>query len=365
MHKADIWARLARWKTPWGLVNICVAAVVFPVATLVALRIAGVKISSQQDPLGTATMLAALMGGIFVVGGLVVALAAVVTLLSVEDRVDRRIEALQRTLEDNADRQIAAHLEMVDARSKPWPEACAAIERALGLHDRISGARRQMALQLMDGIERDFRIRCRTLIPPAEPEHVPLSVAATWLDRASAAGEDTDGRLVAASGLLAALESQFDLTLERIRGALPGQRGYLVDRHHLAMLTAACTGDEARMHELATLLRCQLPLSGDAARDLIRGLADDLPPMQSERIFTLYVVGKPGKWPAQAYPHFPAGLRLGTRRHDRTANMQFGLLDGQIWLEEFRDPAYTGWRPIDQVLADLDRLFWVIALGQP
>lgn len=134
-HMATIRAFLQRWSKWWVALGVFMAIIIVPPAMLLILHAGGVNVSATLDPMGIALTLAALMGAIFVVGGLVVALAALVTLLSIEERIERtaraiveeRIEALLKDIAETQ-RAVAAEMGLALAMDPPQRVADAADE---------------------------------------------------------------------------------------------------------------------------------------------------------------------------------------------------------------------------------------------
>lgn len=372
----------APWRARWIWISVIAA----PICWIATLRILGGLFRSAQDPLALATTLSAIIGGIFVAGGLVVALAAVVTLLSIDERVDKRIGALGPELLQRANAQIEAYLDMREARDKLWPEAVDLIERALTKYPALVGARRQLGLQLVEDIQRHFMLErgMTHVMIPFSQTGAPPSLAAVWLVRAREHLEDADGVVTASLALLAGIERQYEIMLKRI-GELPPSAAdrptwgeWLGQPDRLALLAAACGTDGARLSALGGPIGIPLPLTQEVIEAEIRRLGDEMTPNSNDRSVALYVAGRPGLWPDGAAEHFPVAIWLLIHRTDPGTLIVNARVRGsgtQFAPEEFGRPDYiahpsggqtlntAGLRSPEIVAADLHLLCWVIAFA--
>ncbi len=79
------------------------------------------------------------MGAIFTAGGLVVALASIVAVLTVEDRVQRAFAAQMPQVVEQADQQIEAYLTFLEARwgNGDWRYQLRLANQAIQQHPRL------------------------------------------------------------------------------------------------------------------------------------------------------------------------------------------------------------------------------------
>ena len=96
------------------------------------------------------------MGAIFTAGGLVVALAAVVTVLTVEDRIERRIKEMGPDLERRAEKQIQAYQLHQASQGADWVRAEELVLAALQRYPNAEHLRSDFGLRLADEVAADF-----------------------------------------------------------------------------------------------------------------------------------------------------------------------------------------------------------------
>ncbi len=349
------------------------ALVLLAIASVALPRGSGQSLRSVPDATSLITLLAALMGGIFVAGGLVVALAAVVTLLSIDERVAKGVkEGVEKLLPGimaDANAQMQAYLQMREARdATDWRAAEGLIESALAKYPKLPGARRQLALQFMAAIERDFALDHSASVPPSARQDVPLTTATIWIDRARDEGEDQDGQLLASLAVIAGLERQPELMLDRLSAAVPTWAGYLAKPDRLAMLAHACVEQSDAMDRLGTLVGREVPLSPATVAATLQRLGDELGLNASERHLRLYAIGKPGMWPGVAREQYPVGIWFGLRpttpRGAYTGHIRAVNVDPAVTPDEFKHIQNGPWRTLDEVRDDLLRLCWVIVFDE-
>lgn len=94
----------------WPIIILLALLLGIPLAWLIIAKWAGVSISPISDFSGLLAIVGGIMGAIFTVGGLVIALVAILTQLSLQDRTQRAIEqatdAIRKDLEEKYERAL-------------------------------------------------------------------------------------------------------------------------------------------------------------------------------------------------------------------------------------------------------------------
>jgi hypothetical protein len=309
-----------------GLVVALMLLVLFPVSWLIALHLSGVSIQTREDPLGILTTAAGVMGAIFTAGGLVVALAAVITFLSIEQRiaegVRKAMEQESKRIEERADAQIQAHIDLSSARQSHWRVALPLVEKAIRTYEGLQGqrhlpdARRQMGLQLVQSAQ--WKFMAEHGISPAVmyydegqaydfEEDVPLDAATDWLSRAIAKGEDRDGVVLAALAVIAALQGNSANMWHRLFALPKGQaarawKEYLGEAARRAILVRGCQADPHQLTELSNVLGASIPMRDEEVAAQLRTLADSNASMEQWVALTM---PKDAAGDPQRLPHIP------------------------------------------------------------
>ena len=275
---------------PRWLVWLIVLAIVIVVACVPAiwfttLRIAGVKLApSSQDPFVFLGTLGGIMGGIFTAGGLVIALASIVVVLTVEDRVQQKFEAQMPQVVEQADQQIEAYLTFLETRwgSGDWTYQLRLAKQAIQQHPRLRyKVRSYMARSLSERVVTTFARQHTNLAvvysPPPPRENPSPDDALHQIWEAQSSGEDPDGELAALEALMYGANGPSDYApmMRALRrdyelgdNVLTHVRSELVLAHvrselRRAILARACGFDRQRLSELGTLLGLVLPVQSE------------------------------------------------------------------------------------------------------
>jgi len=346
---------------------LILALILAPGAWLLTARIAGVRLTQQADPLGLLTTFGGIMAAVFTVGGLVTALAAVVAVLTVEERVRRTIEEQMPDLERRADTQIQAYLlarASLDASvAANVEEVVSRTEEALRLYPGVHHARSDLGLRLAWEVLKDFiRDHGNTSImwQPQPGERAALRAESVrWLKEALTHGDEREGQVQAALAVVYGIEQRYDAMIavvRRVAADYPEQRPYLLEAPQLIALAYACGANEARLRELGDAVGWSLPRPAEEERASL-SLQALRPSWQSGvAIVDWTIVGRPDAWQPTDLARFPVVMKL---RRDMTAPA--GSPDTSLGggLETFANlpPAFTnalGQRDADELIADLD-----------
>ncbi len=342
---------------------LILALILAPAAWLLTARIAGVRLTQQADPLGLLTTFGGIMAAVFTVGGLVIALAAVVAVLTVEERVRRTIEEQTPDLERRADTQIQAYLLARTNLDANVEVAVAATEEALRLYPDVHNARSDLGLRLAEKVLKDF-IRDHGNTPimwqPQPGERAALRTEAVrWLKEALSYGDERGGQVPAVLAVVYGIEQRYDAMIAAARRAVtdhPAQQPYLLEAPHLIALAYACGADEARLRELGDAVGWSLPRPAEEVRASL-SLQALRPLWQSGvAIVDWTIVGRPDAWQPADLARFPVVMKL---RRDMTApaGSPDTSLGGGLGTFANLPPAFTnamGQRDADELIADLD-----------
>jgi len=265
---------------------ILLVVIAAPVAWLIGARVVGIRLTSPQDPLGLVASLGGVMGAIFTAGGLVVALAAVVTLLSVRQQVQAILDAQSRDLtarfaqqdmeiRRQTDGQIQGYITLQQARDAPdWRSAELLTDQALHQYPQLPGARSALGIRLIADVARyaqQQRALSREELPlssfagsrMADP---PLAQAYQRLHAALEYGDDPAGQVSAALALIFGALGEYDRMIEAMTRSLTMNEGmgdYLRSPNHLILLANACQGNEECLASLGVKLGLTLPVPID------------------------------------------------------------------------------------------------------
>lgn len=295
------------------------------IGAALAAKALGIPFASASDPLGLFATLGGIMGAIFAVGGLVIALVAVLTQLQLQDRVTQVLTQAQKDLEDKfnrelrptyekeAQKQIEGTLAFFQATlAGDWRSAERLMLEALDKYPKLQGARSTLGLRMAKEVETYFSNQLHhatqstatlyssssrgvplvsglTDVPlittnddaiifdpytiPARPFFAPtLRVssgppkmeAVDWLRKALEHGDDPDGRVSVTLPLMYGVIEWYDKMIDALNAADAASElnnNYFLMTDHLAMLVYACGNNIARLKELGEALIYDLPVS--------------------------------------------------------------------------------------------------------
>lgn len=300
-----------------GLGAVFAFAVVVPLVWLIALSHWPGKLVTPDLPGGLLATIGGLMGAIFTVGGLLVALVSLLTQLTVEQRVR---SVMQQTFDDltpRTERRLTERLTALTylheaqlALSAPepdWNRAIASTSQAIHAFDGLQGARSQLGLALYQHYVAS--VYSEQICGDQPIRYSPLEKwAFDWLHDAETKDDDPEGMVAAALAVLS--------------GLMLDTQGMM--RH----LTRAITSnpkqkDELRQHARSLIFLASGCQSNDPAqqaenlRALAQTLAITLPKTQEEIVQSLLAAAKRTgeqemKW-----------LVLGNRANASTLILQF------------------------------------------
>jgi hypothetical protein len=303
----------------WSIVLLLLLSAFIPAAWFITLRIAGVHLSSTTaDPLSFLTSLAGIMSAVFVVGGLVIALAAVLTVLAVEDRVKRSFNALLPQFVEQADRQIEAYKTFHDIRLAPdWIEQLRLGKQAIAEHN---GLRRKvnafLAVELSQKLLTAFAYAHTRLAQgyPMPMLNLPApGVVLQQIWEAKASDADGPGELAAFEALMYGYLGQYERMLDFIsrgRDKYPRLLEQLRPSARLALLAYAVGQDRERLADLGTVLDRTLPASRESVLQSINEIDLSTSTAAGSAHVDWIVLGKRPHWNGSDGTLFPKGLSI-------------------------------------------------------
>jgi hypothetical protein len=303
----------------WWFLAIVLLLACVPAIWLYALRGTGIHTIASSDPFGFLSTFGGLMGAIFAAGGLVVALAAVLTVLTVEDRVQRAFDAEMPRVEQRAEQQIEGYLTFLEARwAADWRDqvrlANNAIQQHPGLRHKVRAATaRRLAQQIIADFARRHTRVALEYHPPFDNFPSPND-ALYQIWEAQASGGDPDAELAALEALMygATGPKDYEAMMSAIRkgkATNPEVLAQLTPAPRLAMLVYACVFDEERLVALGEVLSQRLPATRQSVVEAIANMDAGAQAGQGPRVDWI-VVGKLGASWAQTMDQYPATLRI-------------------------------------------------------
>ncbi len=134
------------WFTIWIVVIILLFFILLPILSFWKLTPA-----QFSDGVALFATIGGIMGAIFTIGGLVVALAAILTVLTIEERVNKVF--------DNRLPELHAHIHSYEAedaiRDRNWEQADSKTMQAIQEYSRLPNMRRKLGLQMRQGEDQD------------------------------------------------------------------------------------------------------------------------------------------------------------------------------------------------------------------
>lgn len=241
---------------------------------------ANVAPAANTDFLSIVVALAGVMAGIFTVGGLVIALAAVLTVLTVEDKVTRQVERMRPQIEAQVEAQHEAYQTFIEARYavNDWMRATElatkAIEQYPGLRPRASAYMADtLTRDVIDGFLGQHSARQMNM---ARGYPQP-TVALRWVWAAGYDDPGADERYALREILLYAINREYLTMIGAIRRRLEEASvtlEELVTPERLPILVYATRYERPALPDLAALLHREIPLppSSTEVLDSIKAL---------------------------------------------------------------------------------------------
>jgi hypothetical protein len=267
------------WRTVAFVVGIPLAYLIIWAILLILARAFGFSISDAGTLL---SVLGSIMGAIFAVGGLIVALVAILTQIQLRDRVEQVVEEakqavvnkFEQELRGEYERQIKQQVEGMLAffqatNSRDWEQAEKLVTEALQKSPDLHGARSFLGLRVGYEVINSFYMQFLVSFQFGFlPENVggpvtsmhntqfasvkptpPKLEAIHWLKEALQHQDDPEGQVTAMLALMYGYSDAYNLMLDTIQKALavnPSLLSFFQDSDKLMMLIYAC-------HSLASI----------------------------------------------------------------------------------------------------------------
>ncbi len=380
---------------------------------------AGVSISPISDFSGLLAIIGGVMGAIFTVGGLVIALVAILTQLSLQDRTQRAIQQateeirkdlevkyeqallkateekipeyargvleakyeqdLRPDLEERVDKQIQAHIAFHDAQEAmdayDWTAAEVGILKTVWLHP-VKEAGGLLGVKMSQALVTYFEqthlgtvfSSNQILVENAMHPIPDLERAIDWLEKSRANGVFTvrgnlEGEVLAALALMYGYRCH-SLDYEKMIGAMQEALQLNMSRWkddfrepgYLIILAHGCK-DEPEQKRAMQQVGNLLDLSLPLSDEEVRsGVPSD------NRAMNWLVMGRGRKWiDGDIKPNFP--ISLGMDGHDeggvQVARASYSIHKAPGLSDSFSIPT-SGYLPADQLVAELTKQFFFI-----
>jgi hypothetical protein len=265
---------------------------------LVLARVVGVQVSSASELSGLLAAIGGIMGAVFTVGGLVIALVAVLSQITLEDRAKSLLQdefnKLMPTMVEQADKRVAGRIAFRDAqeamRQYDWKTAQEQVQEATNQYPELSGVRSRLALAMSRAVEQHFLDQLRNVSEPMatlyeleanrqagiaeQPRFVAPSKGETLirLHQAHENHDNPNGQVSSAQALLSGIDGAYDNMLVAIREALaidPMYLEYFRTPTHLAMLLYACDNNPDLIRQVGNLIDLTLPVPEKVVRERV------------------------------------------------------------------------------------------------
>lgn len=369
------------------LVSLLLAALLIPIGWLWAARTLGVPVVPSTGDTGLLTTIGGVMGAVFTTGGLIVALVAVLTQLTLADRaqhfMEQRFKALLPGVLDDAERRIEARLLWHDAQARlaagNWEEAEELTQQALERHPDLAGPRMTFGLTLSERVRTHFLrqhdwIRAHASIGAQiqgaignvpslavhESNPVPVTEAIAWLEAALDHNDGPAAQLWEALALMYGVNQRFRKMRRAIADAIihdETERRRWHDSGRLPLLVFACEDQPDRLGSFQTL-GAALGQTLPQPAELVRSAIEQLDP--STDCVDWWVTGTPWTW-WQPTTTFPAVVRIFLRIEGggRTGAARYQDGDKVVTLPEASDQG-AKYLPIQDLVKQLgDRFLFV------
>jgi len=226
------------------------------------------------------------------VGGLVIALVAILTQLQLEDRIQKQVNQAKSMLEETFKTKLRAEYEkqiqdqiegtlaFADAtRATNWQDAEELMRKSLQKYPNLPGAYSIIGLRLSQEVE--FSYTSALFPPPTLPSaafsgyvppmgiptsNLPKLESITWLEDAIKHQDDPEGKVSLALALMYGYNEYYDKmmgTFAAIRANDASRLSYFHTAVHLFMLIQACGKDRCHIEEVAQAIDYALPTKAD------------------------------------------------------------------------------------------------------
>ncbi|MCL5947534.1 MAG: hypothetical protein M1298_05920 [Chloroflexi bacterium] len=325
-----------------ALAGLLVAALVIPLCWLLVAHFFGVPVMPSASATGLLATMGGVMGAIFTVGGLVIALVAILMQLTLTERVHLLTEQKFQELLPGVERQTRALLLWGGAHqtlmSFSWEQAEDSIRQALEQYPQLGGARSWLGLSLSTMVvtafltEHDWvRANAHTLetigsllrhtpsLSSRSSTSMPVTEAIKWLETAIEHNDGSESQVREALALMYGVNRRFEKMKKAITEAIAldaAARGRLRESAYLPLLAFACSSQQ-QLSELGGLLGHTLP----QPREEVCQAVEQLDPSTNSVNWWVKRNGLPSS------PDFPlvVAIALQTENGERRAHAWWGV----------------------------------------
>lgn len=268
---------------------------------------AGLPTPSTADVSSLLSTLGGLMGAVFTVGGLVVALVAILTQIQLQDRVRQEVEKAKQAVEDTFNNELRVEYEkriqeqvegmltfFQATNAREWEQAEALAREALQKYPQLSGVRSYIGLRLSMEVQWFFVSQLLPisfgytespatgpLLHQARTEPPPPKLEAIhWLEDALEHHDDPDKQVSKALACMYGYNEAYNKMMD-ILSKLDEKNHLSLHRpYYLLMLVYGCGNDIFRINELIKTILFQLPTE----HQVITSASDRKPSLQDQFI---------------------------------------------------------------------------------
>lgn len=255
---------------------IFVAVLFVPIAWLIAWyvvsHVAAVRPSATPDDAAVLATVGGIMGALFTVGGLVIALVAVLSQISLQERAEQfmqqKFDDLVPRFEERISNLITARFLMEEATNaltrREWLEAKRLTERAVSHYPQLPLAWSTLALTWYNQfMTTNYLQSIRGGHLRSDDARQEASDIVELLDLAEKAHDDPHGQVSAARGVMYGYFATYKPMMREIRKAItadPSRRADLLKPAQLSVLAGACGTNMQRLDGLHDVLNVDLPV---------------------------------------------------------------------------------------------------------
>lgn len=209
-------------------------------------------------------------GVLFTLGGIVIALASLVTLVSIEDRVKGAFSDAQNAVmtqyEAQVNAQVEAHLAFLRATlASDWRQADKEARDAIQKYPALSGVRSFIGLKMFEQVQSvfnlnhvDFQGGLGARVRP-DMDTSPVQEALYWLQEA-VKHNDRTSNCQAGLAMLSGILGRYDKTIEYLENLPDSEKNALLCPVALISLGHSCFGEEGRLRTIGEQLHIEWPI---------------------------------------------------------------------------------------------------------
>jgi len=295
------------WQIVLILIGIPLSWLIVWFLIILIAHIAGFPTPPTADVSGLLSTLGGLIGAVFTVGGLVVALVAILTQIQLQDRVRQEVEKAKQAVEDTFNNELRNEYEkriqeqvegMLDffqaTDARQWEQAEALARRALQKNPQLTGVRSYMGLRLSSEVKLFFFSQLLPvslgytespatgpLLHQARSKPPPPKLEAIhWLEDALEHNDDPDEQASEALACMYGYSEAYNKMIDILSKLDEKNRLSLHDPDSLLMLVYGCGNDIYRINELMKIIRFQLPIE----QQVITSASDREPSLRDQFI---------------------------------------------------------------------------------